>query len=127
MKIVSVSLTEKNLSDIERIKSDRGLANVSEAVRSALLDSVEKIDSEKNFTGKQGAVLVVSHSHVTEEFVSQTKHSFQTLVKTQNHYCTTGNKCIDLFLLSGSNEKIKKMRDTFFRNKKIEKTVLIPV
>ncbi|MDO8634448.1 MAG: hypothetical protein Q7K34_04120 [archaeon] len=127
MKVVSVSLTDKNLEDIETIKNDRGLANNSEAVRCALLDCIEKIGSEKSFAGKQGTVLIVSHSHETEKFVSQTKHRFQSLVRTQNHFCTTGERCIDLFLLSGPGEKIKKMRDTFFRNKKIEKIALVPV
>ena len=127
MNIVSISLTDKNLEGIEAIKRDRGLANNSEAVRCALLDCIEKIDSEKGCAGKQGAVLVISHSHETEKFVSETKHAFQSLVKTQNHYCTAGDKCIDLFLLSGPGEKIKKMRDAFYGNKKIEKTALVPV
>ena len=125
MNIISVSLTEKNLSDLDRIKKERGLANSSEAVRSALNDAIEQIDSEKGFSGNMNAVLVVNHSHATEKSVSQAKHAFQALVKSQSHYCTTGDKCIDMFFLSGSAEKIKKMKNMLLKNKKIQKTALV--
>ncbi|GEM_PF-1958319 len=125
MKIVSASLTEKNISDLNFIKKELGLANASEAIRTALNSAVEKIEKEKHFSGVQNAILVIDHSHKTEKFVSSTKHGFQSLVKGQNHYCTTGSHCIDTFLLHGPAEQIKKMRNSFLKNKDLEKIVLV--
>ena len=127
MKIVSVSLSEKNISDLEKIRFELGLSNASETVRTALSDSIEKIQKEKSFAGSQNALLVVRHSHETERFVSKTKHAFQKLVKLQNHYCSEKNQCTDLFLLSGDAVLIKKMRNALLKNREIEKLVLVPL
>lgn len=127
MNIVSISMTEKNVKDLEKIKKERGLANASETVRSAINDALEKTEAENKLTGPQSVVLIISHSHETEKFVSQTKHAFQQLVKTQNHYCTTGIQCIDMFLLHGSGEKIRQMKNSFLKNKKIQKISMVLV
>ncbi|MBI2597569.1 MAG: hypothetical protein HYW50_00045 [Candidatus Diapherotrites archaeon] len=127
MNIVSVSLTEKNLSDLERLKVARGLENVSQAVRAAIADSLKSIETEKEFEKIRTAVLIASHSHKTEKFLSEAKHAFQKLVKSQNHYCTNGNECIDIFLLGGNGTKIKKMRDVLLKNKDIKKIVFAPL
>lgn len=127
MKVVSFSLDEKNLSELNQIRQTLHLANASEAVRAALKDSTEKIEKEQSFTGTRNAVLVVHHSHQTDRFVSGVRHQFQTLVKGQNHYCTADNECIDLFLLHGSAEQIKKMRNRFLKNRGLQRLVLVPL
>lgn len=127
MNIVSFSLTEKNLRDLDAIKKAKGFANSSEALRSAISDAMEKLENEKAMQGTMNAVLVVDHSHETEKFVSEAKHSFQQLVKSQNHHCTTGKECIDIFLLHGKADEIKKMRDKFHKNKGIKKISLVPL
>ena len=127
MKIVSVSLTGQNVSDLGRIKKERGLSNASEAFRTALHDAIEKLDNEKQFEGNHTAALVLRHSHETESFVSNTKHRFQFLIKSQNHLCTAGDECIDFFLVNGNASQIKKMRDAFIKNKKIQKVAWFPL
>ena len=86
---------------------------------------MQKLDEEKEFDGQKEAVLVVNHSVDTEKFVSKTKHSFQQIIKSQNHFCSNKHECVDMFLLSGSAEKIKKMRNALLQNKNIKKIVLV--
>ncbi|MBS3061501.1 MAG: hypothetical protein J4215_02880 [Candidatus Diapherotrites archaeon] len=127
MKIVSVSFTEKNLDDIRQLKRDLGLGNSSETLRVALQFALEKHTEEKKIRGNQTAALVIRHSHKTERFVSDTKHDFQTLVKSQNHYCQNSDECVDMFLLSGPAEQIKKMRNQLLSSKEIGKVAFLPL
>lgn len=127
MNIVSVSLSDRNLADLHRIRKEKNISNASEAVRSAILDAIEKMDAEKAFHGTKNAVLVVQHSHATEAFVSKTKHSYQLLIKSQNHFCSSSEECIDVFVLHGSFEQIKKMRNAFLKNKQLQKLALVPL
>lgn len=123
MKILSVSLTEKNLRDLNEIKNSLGKANNSEAIRTAIYNTLQKIEKEKNIKGTINAILIISHSHKTEKLVSKTKHEFREIITTQNHYCTKKDKCIDYFMLYGDGQKIKQMKNVFEKNKEIEKII----
>lgn len=125
MNIVSVSFSNQNLADLERLKSGFNLANSSETLRVCLQFALEKLGEETDFGGNKTAVLVLRHSHETERFVSDAKHAFQSLVKSQNHFCSSPSECVDLFLLVGSAEQIKKMRNRLVAHKGIRKTSLV--
>ncbi|MEM4257199.1 MAG: hypothetical protein QXD98_02455 [Candidatus Diapherotrites archaeon] len=127
MKIISISLSEKNIQDLENIKQLLGKANNSEAIRTTIKTTLEKLEQEKNIKGIINAVLIITHSHKTEKFVSNTKHEYKKIIKIQNHYCTKKEKCIDYFILQGSAKKIKEMKNKFQKNKGIEKTLFLQI
>ena len=125
MKIISISLSEKNIQDMELIQTEWGLSNKSEAVRASLRETLRAIQEEKQLQGNLDAVLVVQHSHETEKFVSEIKHAFIKLVKNQNHSEVKTGHCIDVFLLQGNADEIKKMKNALANNRKIKRIQLI--
>ncbi len=125
MEIISISLSEKNIQDMGAIKSAWGLSNKSEVVRASLREAIRAIHAEKELTGRMAALLVVQHSHETEKFVSEVKHGFIKLIRSQNHSEINPSQCIDVFMLSGRAEEIKKMKNAFSNNRKVKKISLI--
>ena len=125
MKIISISLSDKNKQDIQDVQAYFGLNNTSEVIRTALREALKSAEEEKKLSGEINALLVVFHSHETEKMVSQIKHRHARLIKSQIHSEIKGESCIDLFLLSGDANEIRKMRNAFLKNYKIKKTELV--
>ena len=85
MTIISVSLNENILKDIEKIQNEHGYSGRSEIIRAGvrLLISESK-DTEKLY-GEINSILLVIHHHDSENAVSEIKHDFKDITKTQIH------------------------------------------
>ena len=70
-------------------------------------------------------ILVAAHNSRNEGAVSSIKHRYEDVISTQIHNNLKGNKCLEIFLLSGSAERIRKMVVEFNANKKISGSKLI--
>lgn len=127
MKIISISLNEKNVKDIKEIQKEWGLSSFSEAIRASVRETQKQIADERNLKGQLQALLIVRHNFETEKFVSKTKHEFQKIISSQNHYCILNDQCLDVFLLNGKIEKIKKFKNKIVDNNKIQNVKLIQI
>jgi CopG family nickel-responsive transcriptional regulator len=125
MTIISVSLNDNILRDIEKIQDDHGYSGRSEVIRAGvrLLISESK-DTEKLF-GELNSILLVIHHHDSESAVSDIKHNFKDITKTQLHSHFEKEKCLEIFVLQGKSEKIKEMHRLFNTNKKMDIVKLI--
>ncbi len=125
MAIISVSLNENILKDIEKIQNEHGYSGRSEVIRAGvrLLISESK-DIEKLF-GEINSILIVIHHHDSENAVSEIKHAFKDITKTQIHNHFEKEKCLELFVLQGEAERIKEMNRLFNTNKKMDIVKLI--
>ena len=125
MTIISVSLNENILRDIEKIQNDYGYSGRSEVIRAGvrLLISESK-DTEKLF-GEINSILLVIHHHDSESEVSEIKHDFNDITKTQLHSHFEEEKCLEIFVLQGEAERIKEMHRLFKTNKKMDIVKLI--
>jgi metal-responsive CopG/Arc/MetJ family transcriptional regulator len=123
MKIISISLGDKNIDALQTIKNAMGHANNSEAIRAAINIALEKINKENSIKGIANATISTIHPRKTEKFISETKHKFNKIIIGQNHSCINENKCIDNFILHGKSEEIINMRNTLIKNKDINKVI----
>lgn len=109
MTIVSISLNEKILGEIDRIQNEFGFSGRSEVIRAgARLLIAEKKDIEK-LVGDIHSVLLLIHDQESENIVSDIKHRFEDITKTQIHSHLRKNKCLELFVLDGDAGSIKSM------------------
>jgi CopG family nickel-responsive transcriptional regulator len=125
MTIISVSLNEPILKDIERIQYEYGYSGRSEVIRAAtrLLLSEHK-DIEK-IKGELNAILIVIHNHDHETTVSAIKHDFKEITKTQIHSHFEKEQCLEIFVLQGEAKSIKEMTRQFETNRKMDIVKLI--
>ena len=125
MAIISISLDEKTLSDLERARLELGFFGRSEAIRAGMRMLLEEMHMEKRLKGKLSAVLLVAHPHSAEKQVSEIKHEFDSIVKTQVHSHLRDGKCLEIFMLEGDAKKMGEMARLFRTNAKIGNAKLI--
>jgi len=126
MTIISISLNEHILKDIEKIQNEHGYSGRSEVIRAGvrLLISETK-DTEKLF-GEINSILLVIHHHDSENAVSEIKHDFKDITKTQIHSHFEKEKCLEIFVLQGKADRIKEMHRLFNTNKMDIVKLIVP-
>ncbi len=125
MTIISISLNEKILKDIKKIQNEYGYSGRSEVIRAGVrLLISESRDTEKLF-GEINSLLLVIHHHDSENAVSEIKHDFKDITKTQIHSHFEKEKCLEIFVLQGKAERIKEMHRLFSTNKRMDIVKLI--
>ncbi len=124
-KIISMSLNDKILKDIDKIQKELGFSGRSEAIRAGLRLLISDKKEKSKLKGTIDAVLLVIHEDENSEEVSILRHKYEELIKTQVHNHLENHKCLEIFILNGEAEKIKKLTEGFQTNRKIDFVKLI--
>ena len=125
MPIISVSLNEKNLKDIEFLKKELGYSGKSEIIRDGLRMLLSDKKEKASLKGKIDGVIVIIHNDKQSEIISTIRHKHQEIISTQVHNHLENNKCLEIFVVSGPAEKIIALSKEFQIEKKIEFVKLI--
>jgi len=125
MTIISISLNENILKDIEKIKNEQGYSGRSEVIRAGVRLLISESKDTEKLSGEINSILIVIHHHDSENEVSDIKHDFKDITKTQIHSHFEREKCLELFVLQGDAERIKEMHRLFDTNKKMDIVKLI--
>lgn len=107
MPIVSISLGDNILKEMEKIQRDMGFAGRSELIRAAIRMLVADKRSHDELMGGVNCVLIVTHDEGFEGPVTEIKHQFDAEVKSHLHYKLGEKKCLELMVLEGHADKIK--------------------
>src|SRR5437899_12076739 len=125
MPIVSISLNDEILSEIDRLQKSMGFSGRSEIIRAGLRTLISEEKQRSNLSGLIHAILVVVHDEDSEQIVTGIKHNYEDLIVTHLHSKVNGNRCMELFLLNGDADKISIMTKDFQTNKKMENVKLV--
>jgi CopG family nickel-responsive transcriptional regulator len=125
MTIISTSLNDTILKDIERIKNEQGYSGRSEVIRAGIRLLISENKNTEKLFGEINSILLVIHHHDSETVVSDIKHDFKDITKTQIHSHFEKEKCLEIFVLHGKAERIKEMHRLFNTNKKMDIVKLI--
>jgi len=125
MAIVSISLNEGILDEIDKLQNELGFSGRSEVVRAGvrmlLADSRDKAVLE----GKLNSVLLLIHAQKVEDTVTEIKHEFEDIISTQIHNHLREDKCLEVFILEGDAARIKQLVRQFQTSRKMDYVKLI--
>ena len=127
MPIVSISLNNEMLQDVDDIMKSLGFSGRSELVRAGIRSLISEEKERRDIIGSLHALLLVIHDEESEQQVTSSKHTFDELISTHIHSKIDNNKCLEIFLLKGEADKIKNMTKEFQTNKKMDRVKLIPM
>jgi len=125
MPIISISLNDKMLADIDSLQSEMGFSGRSEIIRAGLRMLLTEAKEKESLTSSIRGILLLIHGHESENTVTEVKHDFLDVIYTQLHNRFKEGKCLELFLLEGSAQRIKEFTQSFQKNDKIEYVKLI--
>ncbi len=125
MSIISVSLNDVILNEIQKIQKEQGYSGRSEVIRAGIRNLISESKETEKITGDINSILILIHKHEAEDTVSKIKHDFKDITKTQIHSHLEQEKCLEIFVLQGKAERIKEMNRLFKTNKKMDIVKLI--
>ncbi len=113
MAIISVSLNDKILQDIDLLQREMGFSGRSEIFRAGARLLIEDYKSKKELKGMISSVLILLHDKHIEDMIIEVKHNFEDIIDTQIHNHTVEDKCLDIFILKGDASRIKDLTTIF--------------
>ena len=125
MPIVSISLTEEILKEIDNLQKTLGFSGRSDAIRAGIRSFVSEEKQKENLSGNVNAILLVVHNDEYDNQVNGIKHSYEDLITTHLHSKIEGDKCMELFMLKGEAETVSTITKDFQINKKMDTVKLV--
>ena len=125
MPIVSISLNDEILSELDKLQTSMGFSGRSEAIRAGIRSFVSEEKQKSDLSGSIHAILLVVHNDEFDSVVSGITHNFEDLITTHLHSKIEKEKCMELFVIDGEAEKISTMTKDFQTNKNMDTVKLV--
>lgn len=109
MPVVSVSIHDNLLREMDQIQKLLGFSGRSEVFRAGARMLIQDTKSKQSIEGLHGGVLIILHDASMESALSQTKHEFEDIIDTQVHNHSVEGKCLDIFILHGDAARLVDM------------------
>jgi CopG family nickel-responsive transcriptional regulator len=127
MPIVSISLNDEILSELDKLQSSMGFSGRSEAIRAGIRTFVSEEKQKSDLSGNIHAILLVVHNDEFDHVVSGITHNFEDLITTHLHSKIEKEKCMELFVIDGDAEKVSTMTKDFQTNKNMDTVKLVAI
>jgi len=125
MPIVSISLNDEILKQIDNLQTTMGFSGRSDAIRAGIRSFVSEEKQKQDLTGEVNAILLVVHNDEYDNEVNGIKHSYEDLITMHLHNKIDGEKCMELFILKGESEQVTEITKNFQINKKMDTIKLV--
>ena len=125
MPIVSISLTEEILKEIDSLQKNLGFSGRSDAIRAGIRSFVAEEKQKEDLSGNVNAILLVVHNDEYDNQVNGIKHSYEDLITTHLHSKIEGDKCMELFMLKGEAGSVSSITKDFQINKRMDTRKLV--
>ena len=125
MTIVSISLNDEILKQIDNLQTTMGFSGRSDAIRAGIRSFVSEEKQKQDLIGEVNAILLVVHNDEYDNEVNGIKHSYEDLITMHLHNKIDGEKCMELFILKGESEEVTEITKNFQINKKMDTIKLV--
>lgn len=125
MPIVSISLNNEILRELDNLQGSMGFTGRSEIIRAGIRTFVQEEKQKRDLKGKQSAVLLVVHPDEFDDQVARIKHQYEDLIKTHLHNKIDGDRCMEMFVLDGDSKKIQAITEGFLTDRKMDTVKLV--
>ena len=125
LTIVSVSLNEDILNEVDKLQKALGFSGRSEIVRAGIRNLLAEEKERQDLSVSLFAVLLAIHDEKSDDQVTTMQHDYDRLITTHIHNKIDGDRCLEIFLIKGEAREIKDMTKKFQSNKKMDHVKLI--
>lgn len=120
MVIISASLSEKMIQDMDHLKDSLGFATRSEIIRAGIRTLLEQENNDQNLDAISSSILLVVHQNKFDSKVVKIKHDYEDLIKTHLHSKIDDDRCIEMFLLGGDGKRINSITKGFLADRTMD-------
>lgn len=117
---ISISLESALLDSFDKLISDKGYATRSEAIRDLIRDRLVREETRKPGGGDQVAVVTLVYDHNARELAAKLidkQHNHHNLVISSLHVHLGERHCLEVSILRGSGEAVSHLGDELLATK----------
>lgn len=112
MTVISISLPEAMVADLDQALEARAFAGRSELIRAAVRDFLGRERRDASHRGPRSASLTLVYRKGVERRIGLTRHDYGDVVKSMMH-TDADDSCVELFLLQGPMDRVQELADRF--------------
>ena len=125
MTIVSVSLNDDIIREMDQLQRHLGFSGRSEIMRAGIRQLAAEERDKQDLSGNIFALLLAIHDEESDYEVTEMGHTYDKIIGTHIHNKIDRNKCLEIFLLKGEAAEITHMTKKFRANRKMDQVRLI--
>jgi len=107
--IVSISLEEALVHELDQLIQDRGYKGRSEVLRSALREFLDQQRVEGRLRGEVQAIVTLSYPERVERELSDIRHAHNDLIRNMLHSHDEAQRCTTILQCQGPDARIKRL------------------
>jgi len=124
MAIISISLNDNILKNIDKLKEDLGFTGRSEVIRAGLRMLISDTREKSKLAGKVEGVMLAIHDDKYTEDATNIRHKHKKVIRTHIHNQLENQKCLEILVVEGNSADIINLANDFQTNKKMESAKL---
>ncbi|MER5176582.1 MAG: CopG family ribbon-helix-helix protein [Candidatus Nitrosocosmicus sp.] len=125
MPIISISLNENIIQELDKLQKLLGFSGRSEIVRASVRNLLLEEKRIEELNGILHSVLLVIHDEKSDQEISEMRHDYDKIINTHIHNKIDKDRCLEIFVLYGDSKDIKNMTKKFQGNRKMDQVRLI--
>jgi CopG family nickel-responsive transcriptional regulator len=111
VRVISVSLPEDTVDELDRRAEQDGYSGRSELVRAALGPFLDQARDEEARKGPATATLVLAYDEEISDLVNRRRHDHAEPITTMVHGHTDDHRCLEVLVLEGGSDEIRSLAD----------------
>lgn len=127
MAIISISLSDKLLNELDQLKDEVGFSGRSEVIRASTRMLIADNQEKKTLQGDINSILIVIHNQKAEDKVTEIKHDFEDIISTQIHNHLKNETCLEIFIMEGNAQRMNTLRKMFQASRKMDYIKMISI
>lgn len=125
MPIISISLNENIIQELDKLQKFLGFSGRSEIVRASVRNLLLEEKRIDELSGVLHSVLLVIHDEKSDQEISEIRHGFDKIINTHIHNKIDQDRCLEIFVLYGDAREIKNITKKFQGNRKMDQVRLV--
>jgi CopG family nickel-responsive transcriptional regulator len=124
LPIISISLNENIIQELDKLQKFLGFSGRSEIVRASVRNLLLEEKRIDELSGVLHSVLLVIHDEKSDQEISEIRHGFDKIINTHIHNKIDKDRCLEIFVLYGDAREIKNITKRFQGNRKMDQVRL---
>jgi CopG family transcriptional regulator, nickel-responsive regulator len=125
LPIISISLNENIIQELDKLQKFLGFSGRSEIVRASVRNLLLEEKRIDELSGVLHSVLLVIHDEKSDQEISEIRHGFDKIINTHIHNKIDKDRCPEIFVLYGDAREIKNITKRFQGNRKMDQVRLV--
>jgi len=113
MSIMSVSLPDPLVQQMDTLTKERGFAGRSDFVRAAVREFVQQLVSDPMRSGRRSATITLLYPEALERRVAEVAHDQSKVITSMMHANAGRGRCVTVYIVEGDAEAIQRLTVRF--------------